>query len=170
MTKLASLLAAATLTCGSALALAAPAAASTPACGNSAIGIHATGTQGATGHGSLTLRFQNVSSHTCTIHGYPGVDALDSHGHVLAHAGRSLSGFAGGSTIGVPTVVVHPGGWASATLEWHNFNFRTGGSCRFSASIAVTPANTSHTVVRTRSVSVCHLQVHPTVAGITGDA
>ena len=32
-----------------------------------------------------------------------------------------------------------------------------------------TPAGTSHTVRFTRSVSLCNLQVHPTVAGRTGN-
>jgi hypothetical protein len=49
-----------------------------------------------------------------------------------------------------------------------NFNPASSGSCTFSKSVATTPANTTHTVHLTVSVSVCALQVHPTVAGTSG--
>ena len=99
-----------------------------------------------------------------------GVDALAfSSGHAIAHAARTLSGFAGGSPSGIHTVSVAPSHWASATVEWMNFNPVTSGPCTFSASVATTPANTSHTVHLNRQVSVCDLQVHPTVAGSTGN-
>jgi len=143
--------------------------AAAPACGNSALAVSATRTQGATGHGGLVVRFRNKTSHACSLYGYPGLDALNGAGHVLKHAKRTVSGFTGGSTHGVRTVVVAPGHYASAGVEWMNFHPSTGRACRFSAAIAVTPAGTSHTVRRARSVSVCNLQVHPTVPGRTGN-
>lgn len=138
-------------------------------CGNAALKVSATHTQGATGHGSLVLWFRNRTSHTCTLYGYPGVDALSASGHVLAHAKRTLSGFTGGSVHGVRTVVLKPGKYASADVEWLNFHPKSGRGCRFSASVAATPAGTSHTVHLKRSVSVCDLQVHPTVRGRSGN-
>lgn len=151
------------------LAVPTGAAASVPACGNAAVKVTATATQGATGHGNLVLRFRNRTSHTCTLYGYPGLDAVTASGHVLAHATRTVSGFTGGSRHGVRTVVLRPGHYASADVEWLNFHPTTGRSCRFSAAIATTPAGTSHTVRLARSVSVCRLQVHPTVPGRTGN-
>jgi hypothetical protein len=139
------------------------------ACGNAALTVSATQPQGATGHGALVLRFKNRTAHTCTLYGYPGLDALNVHGHVLKHAKRTVSGFAGGSRHGVRTISVAPGHYASATVEWLNFHPRTGTACRFSASIATTPAGTAHTVRLRRSVSVCDLQVHPTVRGRSGN-
>ena len=65
--------------------------------------------------------------------------------------------------------MVRPGHYASADVEWLNFHPVSGKSCRFSKYVATTPAGTSHTVRLTRSVSVCNLQVHPTVAGRTGN-
>jgi hypothetical protein len=165
------LLAVATFAGGSVCLLAVPSsgAVTLPACGNASLTVSASGAQGATGHGNVVLRFKNRTSHTCTLYGYPGLDALSGTGHVLAHARRTLHGFTGGSLHGVRTVVVRPGKQASADVEWMNFQPTTGGTCRFSHSIAATPANTGHTVHLARSVSVCDLQVHPTVPGTTGN-
>jgi hypothetical protein len=140
------------------------------ACGNHALKVTATHDNGATGHGNLILRFKNRTGHSCTIHGYPGLDALGKHHGVLKHAKRTVNGFTGGSHHGVQTITVAPGHYASADVEWHNFNFHNGNDCRLSHYIAATPANTSHTVIRRRGVSLCGLQVHPTVAGRSGNS
>jgi hypothetical protein len=87
---------------------------------------------------------------------------------VLAHAKRTMRGFAGGAHV-KKTITVQPGHYASANVEWMNFNPVTSGSCTFSHSVATTPANTTHTVHLAVSVSVCSLQVHPTVAGTSGN-
>ncbi|MEO8889835.1 MAG: DUF4232 domain-containing protein [Jatrophihabitantaceae bacterium] len=168
-TRLAALAAAASLVTSAVLATGGPAeAAAVPACGNSALSVTHTPSQGATGHGSFVLLFRNVSHRSCTIHGYPGLDALNSTGHVLVHAHRTLHGFAGGAS-SVATVTVNAGRFASAVVEWMNFNPVTSGDCTFSSSVATTPANTTHTVDLKVSVSVCDLQVHPTVAGTSGN-
>jgi hypothetical protein len=116
----------------------------------------------------VIIRFRNVSSSTCSVFGYPGFDALRADGSVLAHATRTVHGFTGGAHA-VRTIVLGPGRYASADVEWMNFNPSTGGACAFSHSIATTPANTSHTVHFALAVSTCRLQVHPTVAGTTGN-
>jgi D-serine deaminase-like pyridoxal phosphate-dependent protein len=167
-------LAVATLAGGAALFAAVPspahaATAAAPTCRGTALAVTATQPQGAAGHGNLVLRFRNTGSASCRLHGYPGLDALRANGHLLAAAQRTVSGFTGGSTHGVPTVVLRPGHYASADVEWQNFAPTTGGDCAFSHSIATTPANTTRTVHLTRSVSACGLQVHPTVAGRTGN-
>ena len=168
-----SVLTTATLAAAAACLLAVPGkahgAVAAPSCGAAALTVSATQPQGATGHGSLVLRFKNRSAHACTVRGYPGLDALDVVGHVMKHATRTPSGFAGGSAHGVQTILVRPDHFASATVEWLNFRPTTGGTCRFSAHIAITPPNTSATVHRARSVSVCRLQVHPAVAGRSGN-
>lgn len=146
------------------------ASATTAQCGNHALAVSATATQGATGHSNFVLLFRNKTDHACTLYGYPGLDALNAAGDVIAHAKRTLTGFTGGSTQGLQTIVVRPGRYASADVEWMNFNPTTGGNCRWSHAVAVTPANTSHTVRLARSVSLCRLQVHPTVAGRTGNS
>jgi hypothetical protein len=153
---------------GCVLAMPTAALATPPACGNQSLAVIARPDDSGLGHGSFVLLFRNKTTHACTLFGYPGLDALNATGGVMKHARRTLNGYAGGTTHGLQTVRVAAGRFASATVEWHNFNFSTGGTCRFSHSVAATPPNTSHTVHRARSVSVCGLQVHPTVAGKSG--
>ncbi len=157
-----------TLALGGVVAGATAAGAAPSACGNTALAVYATRTQGATGHGSFVLSFKNTSHTTCTLYGYPGLDAVNASGRVIAHAARTLHGFAGGAHT-ERTVTLAPGAYGSATVEWMNFNPVTSGPCAFSKTVAVTPANTSHTVHFLRQVSVCELQVHPTVAGTSGN-
>jgi hypothetical protein len=167
-TRFAALAVGGALIAGGILATAGAAGAAVPACGNSSLAVTRAPSQGAAGHGAFWVLFRNVSHTTCSLYGYPGLDALDSHGHVLAHAQRTLSGSMGGPGV-VHTVLVAPGHFASATVEWLNFNPVTAGNCRFSSSVATTPPNTTHTVHLPVSVSICRLQVHPTVAGTSGN-
>ena len=150
-------------TTGLAATAASASAVAVPHCGNSSLAVTRTFTQGGAGHGWMALIYRNVTSHTCTVYGYPGLDAISSTGHVLAHATRTLSGYGSGGHLA--TVTIRPGGFASAGVEWLNFNPRTSGACAFSTTVNTVVANTS-TVRRLRvSVSACNLQVHPTVAG-----
>ena len=162
------LAASATLAAAGLVGAAATADATVPACGNASLAVSHSATQGATGHGSFVLYFKNVTRATCTIYGYPGLDALNSTAQVLAHAQRTMRGFAGGAHTEA-TVTVTSGHYASASVEWMNFNPVNGHSCTFSTSVATTPANTTHTVHLPVSVSVCSLQVHPTVLGTSGN-
>jgi len=155
---------------GLGLVTAAPSSATTPAsCTATQLAVTHTPAQGAAGHGAFVLLFRNKSTTACSIHGYPGLDALNSRGAVMAHAARTLSGAMGGGASTVPTVVVAPGRYASATVEWLNFNPTTSGACPFSTWVAATPANTSHTVRFRVAVSICRLQVHPTLGGTSGN-
>jgi hypothetical protein len=155
------------------LAATGPASAATPqsvrACGNSSIGVLAGNNEGATGHGSFVVQFVNRSHSSCSLFGYPGLDALGSGGRVLRHARRTLSGFAGGASA-ERTIVITPGHRASATVEWLNFNPRTSGSCVFSTTVNMTAPNTTRVVNRPEKVSVCDLQIHPVVAGRSGNS
>ncbi|MDQ2838758.1 MAG: DUF4232 domain-containing protein [Actinomycetota bacterium] len=163
-TRLAALAAAGALSTTGLVATAASASASTvPRCGNSSLAVTRTFAQGGAGHGWMALIYRNVSAHTCTVYGYPGLDAISSTGHVLAHATRTLSGYGSGGH--QSTVTIRPGGFASAGVEWLNFNPHTSGPCAFSAAVNTVVANTSTVHRLPVSVSACSLQVHPTVAG-----
>ena len=171
MTNLVTRAGIAALGVAAAVALAGPTAAhasgyTAPACGNHSLAVTKTQNDGGMGHGGFVLLFRNRSHSTCSLYGYPGVDALGGYGGVLAHARRTLHGYMGGGPL--HTVTVAPGHFASATVEWLNFNPATSGDCAFSSSIAVTPANTAHSTNLPASVSVCDLQVHPNVGGTTG--
>ena len=136
-------------------------------CGDTAFTTSASNQQGAAGHGSLDLVFVNRLPQACTIVGYPGVDAVNASGGVLAHAKRTLNGYSGGAKA-IKTLTVQPGQTVSARVEWLNFDPTTAGACTFSKMIEVTPANTTNTAELPAQVSVCGLQVHPTVAGDSG--
>jgi Protein of unknown function (DUF4232) len=138
-------------------------AASVPQCGNSALTVTRTYVDSGAGHSWMALIYRNSTAHTCAVSGYPGLDAIGPKGHVLAHATRTLSGYGGGGHIG--SVHVAPGGYASASVEWLNFNGATGGSCRFSTAVNTIVADTTRVHRLPVSVSKCGLQVHPTVAG-----
>ena len=167
--KPAVLAAAGTLAASGLIAATAPANAATfRACTNGSLTVSHSSSQGAAGHSSFVVLFKNTSASTCTIYGYPGLDALNGSGHVLAHATRTLNGAMGGAHA-VRTITVRPGHYASATSEWLNFNPVTAGACTFSKYVKTTPANTTRTVQLTVSVSACRLQIHPTVAGTSGN-
>jgi hypothetical protein len=152
-------------------ALAAPAVAAqpdtVPACNGALIHVSHAAPQGAMGTSAMVLRFRNISQSTCSLYGYPGLDALRNNGTVLAHAKRVKDGSVGGTPT-IHTIVLQPNRVASASVQWHNFQPVGGGPCAFSAKIAVTPANTSTTTQFRVAVSKCGLQVHPTVAGKGG--
>jgi hypothetical protein len=148
-------------------AVAAQTATAAPACNGALVHVSHTAPQGAMGTSAMVLRFRNISQSTCSLYGYPGLDALRTNGTVLAHAKRVKDGSVGGARR-IRTIVLQPNRVASASVQWYNFNPVTGAACAFSAKIAVTPANTSTTTQFPVSVSRCGLQVHPTVAGKGG--
>ncbi len=158
---IAAVLAAGGLLVGSGPAGAAPA----PSCKGALLNITHSRPQGAAGHGFVTLRFRNISQATCSLRGYPGLDALKKNGSVLAHAKRSLHGQGGAHR--VRTIVLNPNRMASAVAEWSNFG-KGGTDCARSHSIAVTPPNTSRTVHFKVQVTKCGLEIHPVVKGRTG--
>jgi hypothetical protein len=140
-------------------------AAPVPSCKGALLKITAANAQGAAGHGFVTLRFRNISQATCSLRGYPGLDALRKNGHLLAHAKRSLHGMGGAHK--VKTIVLKPYRLASAEAEWSNFG-AGGTDCAASHSIAVTAPNTARTVHFKVRVTKCGLKIHPVVTGKTG--
>lgn len=144
------------------------AAAPPPPCGNASLKVTATPSDSGMGHGRSVLLYRNVTTHACSLHGYPGLDALNKKGHVLAHAKRTASGYGGGGNPHA-TITIAPQHYASAIVEWMNFNPTTSGACAFSTSVATIAANTTRVVRLPLSVSVCRLQVHPTVGGTSGN-
>ncbi|HKT58193.1 MAG TPA: DUF4232 domain-containing protein [Microbacterium sp.] len=159
-TRLAAAAAAIVLAAGGILtASALPAHATTPACTNSALAVTPTFTQGAAGHSYMSVIYRNATHSACTLRGYAVIAAVNSTGHVIAHAGHAT-----GYT--VTTVIVPAGGYASSAVSWMNFNPVTSGPCTWSHSIDITPPNTTLVVPRPVSVSVCDLLVRPVVAGV----
>ena len=87
--------------------------AAVPACATSGrvVWLNTEG-NGAAGSSFYTLNFTNLSGHTCTLRGYPGVSAVDLAGHRIGSpAGRDSGGGAG------QVVTLRSGHAASATLR-----------------------------------------------------
>jgi hypothetical protein len=87
-------------------------AASAPACTTSGLVVWLnTMGNGAAGSIYYQLQFTNLSRHTCTLTGYPGVSAIGL-------SGRQVGAAASRNAISAPrTVTLRPGAGASATLQ-----------------------------------------------------
>jgi Protein of unknown function (DUF4232) len=96
------------------------------------------GIDATSGHRREVLVLTNTGHSSCVLVGYPGVDALNATGNVVAYARRTLSGYEGGITGTHPTqVTLGPGGSASAIVEAMAFT-ASGGRCTAYAGLLVT--------------------------------
>lgn len=104
---------AAGLLAGQAPATAATSAASTPQCAAADLGVWVAADhgQGAAGSVYMPLEFTNLSGHTCTMYGYPGVAALSSNLRQLGSPAQRSGGQP-------HTVTLPPGATANATLTY----------------------------------------------------
>ena len=100
--------------------VAAPAQAANPACSSRALDVwlNTQGSGTAAGSSYYKLEFTNLSAHTCTLRGYPGVSAIAANGRQLGSAGGRNSAHP------TRTVALPRGGSAVAVLQItdaHNF-------------------------------------------------
>ena len=134
-----------------------------------------------TGNVGQALLFTNVSQTTCTISGYPGVAALDSHGNQVAQARRELIGYLGGlqnNASSVPVVTLASGQVASAEVEGTDNPVGTATSCTYYPSFLITPPNETHSVTVSAGVvqgshtpgfpGCSPISVNPMVPGTSG--
>jgi len=133
--------------------------------------------QGAAGHVSLLLVFQNVSGHACYLHGYPGASLTGSDGTDLLDATRTLSGYLGGA-VGLsktPDVQLAAGERASAVLEWSDVRSSSEpGGCEVqnAANLVVTPPDftQSATLTFAAGAQVCSgFEIHPVLKGVVSE-
>ena len=123
--------------------------------------------QGAAGHLTLVLIFNNVGHTTCRMYGYPGLDLVTPSGALVVHARRTLRGMAGGAS-SVATVTLPPGASASALVEASDVPQSGIADCG-SYSLMVTPPEEYVAVpAGTAMMPKCALEVHPVVAGTHG--
>lgn len=132
-------------------------------CGDGAFEVASRDQQGAAGHGSVVLTYTNRLGAACTTKGYPGADALVGTAHVVASAKRTLHGTAGGATA-IRNLTVQPGGTVSALLEWTT----VGTGCTTSDYVDTIPPDDEQDTMLPLHVGSCGLQIHPLVAGRTG--
>jgi hypothetical protein len=120
----------------------------------------------------VILVFTNTSDATCLLWGYPAVAGLNSQGAQVVQARATPSGYLGGLAPGQSLSAIHlaPGQKASAKVEGTDNPVGTARSCPTYRDLLVTPPDmTSSTVVDASLPGCSPLQVHPIVAGTTGD-
>ena len=100
-------------------------AAAVHACTTADLGAWVAADQGNGAAGSIyfPLQFTNLSKHTCSMRGFPGVSAIDRNGHQLG----SPAGW--GSVTAPRTVLLAPGATAHAILQWSDVEVATAPGC-----------------------------------------
>jgi hypothetical protein len=100
-------------------------AASAPACTAFGLGVWVAVEQGNGAAGTIyyPLEFTNLSRHTCSLLGFPGVSAVDIHGHQLG----SSANWEG--TTSPHTVILAPGATAHTMLAYHDAAVTTEPGC-----------------------------------------
>lgn len=136
----------------------APAKASTPGCATSGLVIWMD-TQGVGAAGTIyyTLNFTNLSGHACTLHGSPGVSAVNLAGHQL---GRPARGDYSGDT---RAVRLASGATATAVLGWSDVQTHSGGYCGqvTAAGLRVYPPNQFQSKVIPYPLGACNSRTGP---------
>ncbi len=142
-----------------------------PQCTAGNLGVWVAVDQGNGAAGSIyfPLQFTNLSKHACSLHGFPGVSALDRNGHQLGSP-------AGWNHVSVPkTVVLAPGATAHSVLRWSDATVTTAPGCHpsFSAvSLRVYPPNQRSSTHAAFSLEVCshpgpiYMSVQPIIPGV----
>jgi hypothetical protein len=123
------------------------------------------------GHIGAILIFTNTSQATCSLVGYPGVAMLNAQGAQVLQAIRTPNAYLGGIPTGTrpPTVILKPGGAASATLEGTDVPAGTATTCPTYPKILVTPPNATQSTTLAVSMPGCSpVQIHPVVPGTSG--
>ena len=124
---------------------------------------------GAAGSIYFPLQFTNLSKHTCSMRGFPGVSAVDRNGHQLG----SPAGW--GSVTAPRTVLLAPGATAHAILRWSDVEVTTAPGCNptFAASyLRIYPPGRYSATRAFFSLEVCsrtgpvYLHVGPILPGV----
>jgi len=100
-------------------------AASAPACTAFGLGVWVAVGQGNGAAGTIfyPLEFTNLSGHTCSLFGYPGVTAINEHGNQLGSSANWER------TTPAHTVVLAPGATAHTMLAYHDVAVTTEAGC-----------------------------------------
>jgi Protein of unknown function (DUF4232) len=100
-------------------------AASAPACTAFGLGVWVAVGQGNGAVGTIyyPLEFTNLSGHTCSLFGFPGVSAVDNRGHQLGSSANWEH------TRTPHTVILAPGATAHTTLAYHDAAVTTEPGC-----------------------------------------
>lgn len=94
------------------------------------------------GEGDYLINIKNVGAHTCTMHGFPGVDLKSSYGTVSATR----------STLAAPHVILQPGQETHFDLRYPPNE--SGGSGVTFTTLIVTPPNETHSHTMPLTINV----------------
>jgi hypothetical protein len=132
-----------------------------PNCQDGQIQVTQGQSQGAMGTISVVLVFQNTSTTSCVLHGYPGASLAGGDGKVLLDATRKLSD----GMAKTPVVVLAPNAQATAVLSWSDVSTGSGCEVQAAPTLYVTPPNTKQTTTLTfGGGQVCSdFDIHPVV-------
>ena len=144
----------------------APAQASGPsACLGTQIAVSAGQSDGAAGHIGARVVLTNTSTRSCTLYGFPGVAGLDAAGKQQVQAKRVTSAYFGTAT--AKTVLLAPGGKASALVGGVDVPSGSATSCPTYPKLLVTPPGTRASSTVALQMPGCPtLVVYPVVAGV----
>jgi hypothetical protein len=141
-----------------------------PACQASQLGVWIALAQsnGAAGTIYYPLNFTNVSGHTCSLRGFPGVSAIARNGHRLGSpAGWSAS-------VAARTVVLAPGATAHTVLQYRDAEVSTAPGCdpvNTAVVLRVYPPDQYDATIAAFDLQVCshagpvYMSVEPIVPG-----
>jgi len=142
-----------------------------PACQASQLGVWIALAQsnGAAGTIYYPLNFTNVSGHTCSLHGFPGISAIARNGHQLGNPAGWATGVA------VRTVVLAPGATAHTILQYHDAEVSTAPGCdpvNTAVVLRVYPPDQYDATVAAFDLQVCshtgpvYMSVEPILPGV----
>jgi len=145
-------------------------AATVPGCTAGALGVWVAVSQsnGAAGTIYYPLEFTNISSHTCSLRGYPGVSALAQNGSQLGNP----AAWGGIASIPVRTVTLAPGQTGHSVLAYSDAAVGSTTSTAYAARLRIYPPNQSqatYTFWSLKGITVkgmTYLRVSPAEAGI----
>jgi hypothetical protein len=145
--------------------------AAAPACQAAQLGVWIALAQanGAAGTIYYPLNFTNVSEHTCTLHGFPGVSAIARNGHQLG----SPAGW--DTKVAAHTVVLAPGATAHTILRYSDVEVSTAPGCdpvNTAVVLRVYPPDQYDATIAAFDLQVCshagpvYLHVEPILPGV----
>jgi hypothetical protein len=139
-------------------------AAASPACQTAGLVIWLdTQSSGAAGSSYYTLNFTNLSGHTCTLRGYPGVSAVGLTGHQIGAAARRNSAFA------TKTVTLTPGKRAFTLVQIVDDGVYPAATCQpaTAAGLRVFPPNQTASKIVPYPFSTCSSSAEKSLSVMT---
>ena len=129
-----------------------PTAAPAGQCSDSDLGVTNGDVASANTLRHVTVSFKNISSHPCTLTGYPGADLVTAAGGVLVHVAWRPANAAHHLTL-------NPGDVANADVESYAIDTTTGNDCSRIGTLVVTPPNGFQSHLLPVNLPICNATI-----------